>query len=180
MATLPTSPGAAQRSSASTPQNLLQTISYRWQGLDPREKTLVSAALAVVVAALLWWVAVAPALNVLKTAQTQRIALDAQLQQMQNLQAQAKALQALPKIKSGDAARALEALVKQRLGATAQMSLAGSQATLTLTNVRADALAQFLGQARAQANALPSQARLRRSANPEAWDGSLVLLLPAQ
>lgn len=159
--------------------SFLQRLSTLWQGFAPREKTLIGAALAIVAIALLWWVAIAPALATLKTAQTQRSALDAQLQQMQALQAQAKSLQALPKIKSAEAARALEALVKQRLGATAQLSLAGNQATLTLSNASPDALAQFLGQARAQANSVPSQARLRRSASAQTWDGTLVLLLPA-
>ena len=161
-------------------QTALQPLFARWQALAPREKSLTGAALAVVAVALLWWLAVAPALKVMKTAPAQRSALDAQLQQMQNLATDAKGLQALPKIKTADAARALEALVKQRLGATAQMSLAGGQATISLTSARADALAEFLGQARATANALPSQARLRRSSNPDTWDGTLVLQLPSQ
>ena len=160
-------------------QTVLQPLSTRWQTLAPREKTLAGAALAMVAVALLWWIAIAPALKVVKTAQTQRSALDVQLQHMQNLAAEAKGLQALPKIKSADAARALEALVKQRLGATAQLSLAGGQATVALTNARADAVAEFLGQARSAANALPSQARLRRSSTLDTWDGTLVLQLPA-
>ena len=180
MAALPTPPADAQRKALREKPKFLQRAAQQWQDLAPREKTFVGVALCVVAAALLWWQALAPSLNVLKTAPTQRIALDAQLLQMQNLAAQAKGFQALPKIKSNDAARALEALVKQRLGATAQLSLVGNQATLSLTNARADALAQFLGQARAQANALPSQARLRRSNSLEAWDGTLVLQLPAQ
>ena len=180
MAAVPQLRPDSSRPAVPSPLSFLQRLSTQWQGFAPREKTLISAALAVVVAALLWWVAVAPALAVLKTAQTQRSALDAQLQQMQTLQAQAKSLQALPRVKSADAARALEALVKQRFGATAQLSLAGNQATVTLSNTGADALAQFLGQARAQANAVPSQARLRRSGNLQAWDGTLVLQLSAQ
>lgn len=176
----PLSAAGPQRSSAPPPSNFLQAASHQWQGLGAREKTLASATLALVAAALLWWLAIAPALNVLRTAQTQRTALDAQLQQMQSLAAQAKGLQALPKIKSADAARALEALVKQRLGATGQMSLVGNQATISLTNARADALAQFLGQARSVGSALPSQARIRRGSNAETWDGTLVLQLSAQ
>lgn len=176
MATLPVD---ARRVPMAPKQNFLTTAASRWQAFNPREKTLVGSALALVAAALLWWVAVAPALGVIKTAQTQRAALEAQLQQMQNLQAQAKALQALPKIKSADAARALEALTRQNLGAAAQLSLSGNQATLSLTSVSAEALAQFLTQARLAANALPSQARLRRSTvKPQAWDGTLVLSLP--
>ena len=161
--------------------SFVQAASGRWQALDAREKTLITVASAVVACALLWWVGIAPALKMLQTAKTQSFALGAQLQQMQGLQAQAKQLQALPKIKSVDAARALEALSRQRLGAQAQLSVAGGQATLTLTGASPDALAQFLSQARATANATPSQARLRRSAsNPQAWDGTLVLSMPTQ
>ena len=168
-----------KRNATGAPRKFLQTASSRWQQLNTREKTLVAAALAVVAAALLWWVAIAPALNVLKTAQIQQLALDAKLQQMQNLQAEAKALQAAPKIKSADAAKALDAVVKQRLGAAAQVAMTGSQVTLTLTNLAPEALAQFLAQARTQANALPSQVRLRPSSKPPSWDGTLVLQLPA-
>jgi general secretion pathway protein M len=170
----------SQGTQADAKRGMMQAASGRWQGLSPREQTLVVAALLVLVIGLLWWVAVAPALGVLKDSRTQRDALDAQLQQMQTLQAQAKALQALPKVKTADAGRALETLAKQRFGAAAQLSTAGGQATLTLTNASAEALAQFLSQARSTANALPSQARLRRSAsNSQAWDGTLVMVLPA-
>lgn len=167
------------------PSNALQTtaqrLNVRWQALAPREQNLVSAAVVLVVLALLWWLAVAPALGVLKTARSQRAALDAQLQQMQALQAQAKALQGQPKMNVGDAARALDASVKQRLGVAAQLSVSGAQATLTLKNTPADALAQWLSQARSSANAVPSQARLRAStSNPGTWDGTLILSLPAQ
>ena len=174
------------------PLGFLQQLASRWQAFAPRERALIGAAVAVVLLALLWSLAMAPALAVLKNAPAQRSALDARLQQMQDLQAQAKALQALPKVKSNEAARALEVLAKQRFGATTQVSVAGNQATLTLSNARPDALAQFLAQARSQANALPSQARLRRGQipngpinpngpnNPDSWDGTLVLALPVQ
>jgi general secretion pathway protein M len=162
-------------------QNYAQRLAQRWQALALREQTLVGAAAAIVAFALLWWVAIAPALSVLKNANSQRSALDAQLQQMQALQAQAKALQGQPKMNAPDSGRALEASVKQRLGAAAQLSVAGSQATLTLKNVPADALAQWLSQARTVAKAVPSQARLRLStSSPGAWDGTVVLALPAQ
>lgn len=167
--------------SLNTPKNAPQRLAQRWQGLAPREQTLIGSATAVVAFALVWWLAIGPALSVLKNASTQRAALDAQLQQMQTLQTQAKALQGQPKLTVQDSARALEASVRQRLGSAAQLSVAGSQATLTLKNVPADALAQWLGQARTAAKAVPNQARLRVSGStPGAWDGTLVLSLPAQ
>ena len=178
MAAIPTFPQSAL---AGSKPSFAQTAFSRWQAFDTREKTLVTVAGVVVACALLWWLGIAPALNVLKTAKTQSLLLNAQLQQMQVLQAQARTLQALPKIKSVDAAQALVALSRQRLGTAAQLSVTGSQATLTITNASADALAQFLSQARATANVTTSQARLRRNAtNSQAWDGTLVLSLPAQ
>lgn len=178
MTTLPT---LSQTALAGGKLSFVQAVSNRWQAFDAREKSLVTVAGVVLASALLWWLGIAPALNVLKTAKTQSLSLNAQLQQMQALQAQAKTLQALPKIKSVDAGQALAALVRQRFGTAAQLSVSSSQATLTITGASPDALAQFLGQARAAANAIASQARLRRSAsNPLAWDGTLVLSLPAQ
>ena len=58
----------------------------RWQMVSPREQRLVVAALLLVLVALLWWLAIAPALATLRSAQGQRQQLDAQLQQMQGLQ----------------------------------------------------------------------------------------------
>ncbi len=166
---------------ASLNKTMAQRAALMWQTLAPREQLFVSAALTLVVLALVWWLALAPALGVLKTADAKRAELDRQLQQMQALQLQAKALQAQPKVTVRDAARELEVSVRQQLGTTAQLSVAGSQATLTLKNAPAAALAQWLGQARTTARALPSQARLRASTTaPGTWDGTLVLQLPAQ
>ena len=64
----------------------LSDLQNRWRGLPAREQRLLWLALGVVALALLWWVAVAPALAVLKTAPQQHAVLDAQLQQMQRLQ----------------------------------------------------------------------------------------------
>ena len=172
---------ASLNSPLSSPLKTSGRLPRRWQTLEPREQTLILAATGVVVAALLWWLAIAPALSVLKTDDAQRAALDAQLQSMQALQAQAKAVQGQPKMTAPEASRALTASVKQRLGAAAQVSLAGSQATVTLKGVPPAALADWLSQARLAARAVPIQANLRRSnGEPATWDGTLVLSLPAQ
>lgn len=171
----------------------------RWAALAPREQALVSGAAAVVAVALLWWVAIAPALQTLRSAEIQRRALDVQWQTMQSLRAQAQALQSQPGINQSDALRALESSVKQGLGATAQLNVVGDRATVTLRGTSAGALAQWLAQARVNARALPSEARLTRTAPPApaaggtaavstlavddavpVWSGSLVLSLPPQ
>jgi general secretion pathway protein M len=157
-----------------------------WRTRAPREKAGVALALAAVLATLLWWLALAPALQTLRNAGPQAAKLEAQLQTMRGLQAQAQALQAQPKMARDEALRALEASVKQRLGNSAQLSVQGDRVSVLLKGTSADALAQWLAQARVNARALPTEARLQRSgsAAPGAlgasWDGSLVLALPAR
>jgi general secretion pathway protein M len=153
-------------------------ITHAWRGLAPREKLLAAGAAAVVVLALVWWLAVGPALAVLKTSEAQHRSLDAQLARMQALQQQARALQSQPRQSHDDSLRALEASVRQRLGTTARTTVAGDRVTLTLTGTPPDALAAWLVEARANARALPAEARLTRGA-AGGWDGTLVLTLPA-
>ncbi|WP_296445120.1 type II secretion system protein GspM [Rhodoferax sp. UBA5149] len=162
----------------------LLILQARWRLVSRREQRLLLAALALVLAAVLWWLALAPALATLKAAEKQRAALDVQLQQMQRLQAQAKVLQAQPHITLADARRLLEASVKS-LGNTAQLVVAGERVTVTLKGISADALAQWLAQARLNARAVPTEARLVRGAVGAAgaaltWDGTLVLTLSAR
>lgn len=149
----------------------------RWLRLAPREKVLVAATSAIVVLALLWLVAIRPALGVLRSAEEQHRALDAQLQQMTALQEQARALQAQPKIGHDEAMRLLERSLRERLGTTARLTISGDRATVTLTGTPADALARWLTQSRVDARALPAEARLQRNA-AGLWEGTLVLSLP--
>lgn len=155
--------------------NLLQQWRSRWRGMPAREQRLALMALAVLSLALLWWLALAPALAVLRAAPAQHRMLDGQLQQMLQLQAQAKALQAQP-VLSLDATRlALEAALKP-LGPGAQMTVQFDRVTVTLKAVDATALAQWLATVRQNAHVAPAEARLVR--NPAgSWDGSLVLNL---
>lgn len=150
-----------------------------WRRLAPREKMLASGAAALVLLALLWWLLVGPALAVLRTSESQHRALDAQLARMQALRQQARALQGQPKQGHDESLRALEAAVRQRLGTTARTTVAGDRVTLTLTGTPPDALAAWLAEARANARALPAEARLSRGATG-GWDGTLVVTLPAR
>lgn len=153
-------------------------LQVRWNSLPRREQRLVLVALALLLVALLWWVCLAPALATLRSADKQHQLLAVQLQQMQRLQAQAKTLQAQPRLALLEARRLLEASVKP-LGATAQLVVAGERVTVTLRGASADALAQWLTQARLNARAVPSEARLVRSA-AGTWDGTLVLTQSAR
>jgi general secretion pathway protein M len=156
---------------------LLQELAQRWELLAAREKLLAAAAGALGALALVWWIAFAPALGVLRQAEQQHRTLDAQRQQMLQLQAQAQAMQAQPRQSHEEALRLLELSIRQQLGVTARYSIAGERVTVTLTGTSAESLAQWLTQARVNARALPGEARLQRNAGG-LWEGTLVLSLP--
>lgn len=155
----------------------LAALRQHWNALAPRQKALAGVTVGVLVFAALWWLALAPALATLREAPAQQQALDAQLQRMQTLQAQAQALQALPRIGRDEAQRALEATVREQLGPGARLAPSGEDLALNLSRVPGDALARWLTQARMEAGALPTEARLNRDASG-LWAGSLVLALP--
>jgi general secretion pathway protein M len=151
---------------------------------------------ALIGVALFWWIAIAPALHTWRAAPAQHQSLDAQLQTLQSLQAQALDLQANRNSTPTDRVAALRTTVTQQLGASANLQVAGDLATVTLQNATASSLAQWLSQARSNARATPIEARLNRSniapnsselpnsgaanqnnATP-LWSGSVVLQLP--
>lgn len=154
---------------------LRSMILARWRQISAREQRLVMVAALLIFVALLWWVALAPALATLRAAPAQHRALDAQLQQMQRLQAQAAAIQAQPALAQDDARRLLEASIKPLAG-SAELMVAGERVTVTFKGAAPDALAPWLTQVRQNAHAVPAEARLQRNA-AGTWDGTLVLKL---
>jgi general secretion pathway protein M len=155
---------------------MMDTYLNYWRQLKINERRMILVAFWVIVVALLWLFAIAPALKTIKEAPELHRALDAKLQNMRNLSLEAKTLQSQPKLGLDDAQKALQSAVTQRFGSAAQLNLAGERATLTLKNANPQELAQWLTQARVNARALPGEAKLNR--NGEGWDGTLVLNLP--
>lgn len=178
----------------------LAILEARWQAwwpeLEPREQRMIAIAAGLVALALIWWLALAPALATLSSAPAEHARLDAQLQRMTALQVQARALQSQPRASRDEAMRGLETSVRENLGPNAQLQIAGASenVTVALRNAPAEALAQLLTQARSNARAVPREVHLTRSAaapSPAAtagadaatgvrWDGTLVMGLPAR
>jgi general secretion pathway protein M len=146
----------------------LAPLKAQWQAMAPREQNFVLAAAALVGLALVWWVAISPALQTLRAAPKRHAELDTQLQRMRSLQAEAQQLQAAPRSSTGDATGALRNGLTQRMGTAALLNVAGDRATVTLKGAPADALAQWLALARSNARAVPIEARLTRTAAPVA------------
>jgi len=157
--------------------NQVRAFGAMWERMALRERRLVLLALLLVVVALSWTLALAPALRVLRTAPAQLQALDAQLESMQGMAVQARGMQARTPLAREETVRILESSVRQNLGDGATLRLTGDRATVTLKAVPPQSLARWLVQVRASARAMVSQASLARG--PTGWDGSLVLDLPA-
>ncbi|WP_353233976.1 type II secretion system protein GspM [Diaphorobacter ruginosibacter] len=164
----------------------LDILRQRWNVLGAREQILVMGAAIVVACALVWWVALAPALKTLRTAPEAHALLDAQLQRIRGLQQEALELQKAPRIQGDDAVRSLQSSLSKALGDTAQVSIAADRATITLKGAAAAPLAQWLAQVRHTARAVPIQAKLTRHGGargdaptlPVRWDGTLIMSLP--
>ena len=159
---------------------MLAPAQARWSRLAAREKNFLTIALALLVLALVWKLALAPSIKTLRTSTARATALDAQLQNMLSLQNQASALQGQAPLGYDDALRALNLATRQTLASTAQVSVVADRANVTLQAASADALAQWLVQARLNARAVPVEARLTRAMSPAGatWSGTLVMGLP--
>ena len=159
-------------------------LRQRWSALPQREQNLVLLAVSVVALALLWWVALAPALQSLRTAPARHAAADRELQTMLQMQAQAELLRQQPQSSSADSKAQLEQSVTAELGSTAKLQWLGQRAQVTLTNTPAPALARWLSQARDNSHAAVAEMKLNRQAGATdadasvRWSGNLLLDLP--
>lgn len=145
-----------------------------WRTLPGRERRLVLLAAAFVGLALLWVLALQPALRTLRTAPAEIEAAEAQLRTMQSLAAEAAELRTAPPVSGEQAAAALRAAT-ERLGEQAKLSLQGERAVLTLNGVSTSQLRDWLAEARSGARARPVEASLLRSG--PGFSGTLVLAL---
>lgn len=163
----------------------------RWNALASRERSMIAAAVALVTITLIWWVGISPALAKLRAAREAAPQVQAQLQLMRAQAGEAANLKAQRSLSYEESLRALELAVKT-LGAGASLSVSNERASVSLRAVSGDALAQWLAQVRANARLVPTELKLQQAAataNPTssatktvatAWDGQLVLSLPAR
>ena len=153
------------------------------QDRPPRERALLTSLIALVVVALVWWFAIAPALQTYRASSSAHAKLDETLSHMRAMAQEAKQLKATPR-PSGSAVQTwLDASVK-KLG-KASVSTQGGRTLIQLTGASPEALAAWLAEARQTAQITPAQANLRRSAAAKGsadilWDGTLTFELPSK
>lgn len=157
-----------------SPASALAPLRQWWRTLPARERRLVALAAGVVLLALLWWLALQPALQTLRTAPAAIEAAEAQLRTMQRLAAEAAELRSTPPVNGEQAAAALRAAT-ERLGEQAKLSLQGDRAVLTLNGISTSQLRDWLAEARSGARARPVEASLLRSG--PGYSGTLVVAI---
>lgn len=182
---------------------LLTQIQTTFERLAPRERTLVVVACGLLGLALIWWIALAPALQTYRESDGAHAKLDTELAQMQSLAAEAKRLKAAPVVSAKEAELWLVQSVK-KLGksnaSTVNLPAGGMNsglAQVTLAGADAAALANWLTEARTAAGLIPVEAHWKRSAQADKpstagaastastaasaalWDGSITLKLAA-
>jgi general secretion pathway protein M len=159
----------------------------RFQGLPQKDRQRLLALGLVLLALMLWTWCLAPALKTLREMPPKLAQLQDQTQSLKRMQAQAQALQKSPRLQTSDARSVLQKVSAETLGSGARLSIEGTRATLTLSRVSAESMAQFLALARTQAQSLPIEAQLHKftdagaskaNSPPELWRGSLILSLP--
>lgn len=152
-------------------RGLPQTVAAsrrRWAALSPRERVLVATAAAVVLAAVLWVLAVRPAWHTLHTAPPRIASLQQQVQVLQQQAQQLAALRTAPAVPafSGDLQAALlDWFRRVDPKARVQVQVLPGEVTLQLAALRPATLVALVQAARRDWSAQVDAAELRRGAS---------------
>ena len=173
----------------------------RWQGLNARERLLVSVFLGLFGVWLFVSIAISPALRTLNASESQRAEVAQQVVQMRTLQQRAQELQKTKPLSRDESLRSLQSITPAG-NQTLQMTVQGDRAMVQLKNLSASQLANWLAQARSNAQALPDEVHISRSISSSvsastnvsassggnatnnstnatnSWDGQIILRLP--
>lgn len=151
-----------------------EPLRQRWLALGPRERKGFSWAAAALGVLLAVTVGVRPAWRTLQEAPAQLDQVESQLQQMNQLAAEARALRNTPAVSLAQSTEALKAAT-DRLGAVARLNLQGQQATLTLNGVTPEAFAEWLREVRTVGRVRVAEAKLTRTGTT--YSGSVLVTL---
>jgi general secretion pathway protein M len=147
----------------------------RWRALAPRERRVALALAWLLGLVLLWFVAVAPAWKVVRSAPARLDELDQQTQRMQRLAGEVETLRALPPVGALQSQAALKAAT-DALGPAGRLLLGGDRATITFTNASGTQLRNWLAEVRQAARVRPIEANLIRGS--QGYSGTIIVQMP--
>ena len=149
-------------------------MSTFWEQRNPRERQLLGVGAAVLAAAVLWFIAISPALQTYRVSATAHAKVDAELANMLGMAAEATKLKAMPRANAAEVQTWLDSATK-KLG-KASFAMQGGRVQVSFTGATPEALAAYLAEARLKAQLVPSEAHWKKNANL-LWDGSIVFEL---
>ena len=169
-----TAGGARRAPVAGAKLSALGSLRARWNALQPREQQLLGLGSMLLAAAVLWLLALQPALQVLRQAPARLTALDAQSLNMQRLASETRELRTAALVPAAQATAALRD-ASARLGASGKLAVQGDRATLTVDNLSSEDLRAWLSEVRSGARARAVEAQLTRGAS--GFSGTITLAL---
>jgi general secretion pathway protein M len=137
-----------------------------WTRLQARERRIVLLGASVLGALLLWQWGLSPAIHTLQTVPAQQAQAQASLRLLQEWAAEATLLKqrpAAPMLNRSATLQALEAATRNTLGPEAKVQAAADSVTVTWNQVTPQALADWLGQTRQDAQLSPRALQSHRA-----------------
>ena len=151
-----------------------QPIRQRWLDLAPRERRGLRWGVGAVMVLSVITLGVRPAWRTLQETPGQLDLVEAQLRQMSQLASEAQMLRATPVVSMAKSIDALKAAC-DRLGAVANVTLQGQQATVVFNGVTPEALTEWLREVRVFGRVRVTEAKLSRTGTT--YSGSVLIAL---
>ena len=158
--------------SPSTDRSSLSGMRDRWQTFSERDRRAIILASVALGAYLLWVIGIQPAMKTLNKAPTEILRLEEQLQRMNRMAQESRELRSIAPVSPAQATASLQAAT-DRLGSQGRITIQGDRATLTVSDIKPQALKDWLNEARSAGRARPLEAQLSKTAR--GYSGTILL-----
>lgn len=157
---------------------VLKPIQDWISGRSVREQLLIKASLFLISLYVIFFFAIAPALDSLHKSAAKAQVLDRQWGELLGMQSELKSIKSLPVMDALQASEKLQTLTTQ-LGPLNKITLQDTSARLQLKGVSPESLGEFLPELRKVAQAQVLATNLRLDSQTKLWEGSITVSLPS-
>ena len=157
---------------------VLKPIQDWISGRSVREQLLIKASLFLISLYIIFFFAIAPALDSLHKSAAKAQVLDRQWGELLGMQSELKSIKSLPVMDAVQASEKLQTLTTQ-LGPLNKITIQDSSARLQLKGVSPESLGEFLPELRKVAQAQVLATNLILDSQTKLWEGSITVSLPS-
>jgi len=157
---------------------VLKPIQDWISGRSVREQLLIKASLFLISLYVIFFFAIAPALDSLHKSAAKAQVLDRQWGELLGMQSELKSIKSLPVMDALQASEKLQTLTTQ-LGPLNKITIQDSSVRLQLKGVSPESLGEFLPELRKVAQAQVLATNLRLDSQTKLWEGSITVSLPS-